>query len=183
MGRDLEAKKISIYFYAKKEIFDVDFLKNGIEKFIKLPVEIGYTIPLPQGAFNEKRKQFRAEFFTEDLLKIKKNNSIVLGLVDEDLYVEGLNFVFGLADSLKGTAVVAVKRLREEFYGRNEDKILFMNRVLKECVHEIGHLFGLPHCNDPYCIMFFSNTLGDTDRKGLGFCKRCTKKLKELKIY
>ncbi len=48
---------------------------------------------------------------------------------------------------------------------------------MKTIVHEIGHSLGLPHCSDPNCIMFFSNWLGDTDRKSKFFCEKCKEKL------
>lgn len=46
---------------------------------------------------------------------------------------------------------------------------------MKEAVHELGHTFGLVHCIDPKCVMFFSNSLADTDNKNTKFCKKCIK--------
>jgi archaemetzincin len=57
----------------------------------------------------------------------------------------------------------------------DDDSALFDARVLKEAVHEYGHTLGLGHCVDPGCVMHFSNTLADTDRKGDWFCPRCAK--------
>ena len=91
---------------------------------------------------------------------------------DVDLYVPGLNFVFGEADILKGIAIISLARLREEFYGLPSNEDLFKERALKEAVHELGHLYGLRHCTDPDCVMNFSNTLYDTDRKSCKFCFR-----------
>jgi archaemetzincin len=34
----------------------------------------------------------------------------------------------------------------------------------------LGHTYGLQHCSDPKCVMYFSNTLGETDRKRDKFC-------------
>jgi archaemetzincin len=31
----------------------------------------------------------------------------------------------------------------------------------------------LGHCENPRCVMFFSNSLMDTDGKGFEFCLRC----------
>jgi archaemetzincin len=42
----------------------------------------------------------------------------VLRLVDLDLYVPDLNFVFGLADPPGRRAVIALPRLRQSFYGK-----------------------------------------------------------------
>ncbi|MFN3466335.1 MAG: archemetzincin, partial [Candidatus Brocadiales bacterium] len=65
-------------------------------------------------------------------------------------------------------------RLRQEFYGRPVDLTLLKERMVKEAVHEIGHVWGMRHCPDPCCVMFFSNSLADTDRKSDTFCKNCT---------
>ncbi|MBI5166254.1 MAG: hypothetical protein HY998_00750 [candidate division NC10 bacterium] len=50
-------------------------------------------------------------------------------------------------------------------------------------VREVGcgkeDTYGLDHCRDFRCVMFFSNSLLDTDRKGPGFCPRCQKIRKE----
>ncbi len=49
--------------------------------------------------------------------------------------------------------------------------------MVKEAVHDLGHTCGLGHCRNPRCVMFFSNTLGDTDVKGPGFCAACREKV------
>ena len=38
-------------------------------------------------------------------------------------------------------------------------------------------VFGLPHCHRRDCVMFFSNTLADTDAKGWRFCDMCRRSL------
>jgi archaemetzincin len=52
----------------------------------------------------------------------------------------------------------------------NTNKSLFYQRIIKEAVHELGHAFGLKHCNYPMCVMHFSNSLPDTDIKQNSFC-------------
>jgi len=98
-----------------------------------------------------------------------------LGIVNHDLYVPELNFVFGEA-SWKAAAI-SLTRLRQEFYHLPENRSLFHQRILTEAVHELGHTYGLGHCENPRCVMFFSNSLMDTDRKGPAFCARCKSKL------
>jgi archaemetzincin len=44
-------------------------------------------------------------------------------------------------------------------------------------VHELGHVYGLGHCNRQACVMWFSNTLAETDRKGSRFCPVCARAL------
>jgi archaemetzincin len=99
----------------------------------------------------------------------------VLGIVDLDLYVPELNFVFGEAS--QRAAVISLARLRQEFYNLPQDQSLFHKRALTEAVHELGHTYGLGHCGNPLCVMFFSNSLIDTDRKGSKFCPKCGRNL------
>jgi predicted Zn-dependent protease len=47
-----------------------------------------------------------------------------------------------------------------------------LERAIKEAIHEAGHLDRLPHCPEPTCVMAFSNSIEDTDRKGRAFCSR-----------
>jgi archaemetzincin len=102
----------------------------------------------------------------------------ILGIVDYDLYVPELNFVLGEAS--QRTAVISLTRLRQEFYNLPQNRSLFQKRALIEAVHELGHTYGLGHCGNPLCVMFFSNSLIDTDRKGSEFCPKCGSKLNFL---
>ena len=122
-------------------------------------------IPLPIYAYDRFRQQCNStrileEFSTLDL------DGMVLGIVDVDLYVPGLDFVFGEADAENGLAVVSITRLKEDA----PDGGVFLSRVIKEAVHETGHLYGLRHCPDEKCVMFYSNCLEDTDRKSDKLC-------------
>ena len=69
--------------------------------------------------------------------------------------------------------VISLFRL---YFDADEER--FRGRALKEAMHELGHTFGLGHCADPGCVMWFSNTLGETDRKGAAYCPRCEKTLR-----
>lgn len=102
---------------------------------------------------------------------------MLLGVADVDLYVPSLNFVFGEADPARGVAVISLARLRPTFYRLQEDDRLFLERVGKEAVHELGHIFHLKHCTQRICVMFFSNSLADTDLKENEFCHRCRRYL------
>jgi archaemetzincin len=48
---------------------------------------------------------------------------------------------------------------------------------VKEAVHELGHTLRLAHCSNAGCVMYFSNSLDDTDRKGDTYCERCVARL------
>jgi len=153
----------------------LDALDKQLEKTFNSKVEIYEGMELPQDAFNPKRNQYFSTHILKKLHSFIKpgKQDKALGIADEDLYVNGLNFVFGEAELGAHFAIISMARLRQSFYGLPEDETLFLERTVKEAVHEIGHTYGLGHCPDPDCVMHFSNSLGDTDRKSASFCSRC----------
>lgn len=135
----------------------------------------GNAQPKPEYAFNPRRGQYSAD---EILQRLRLDGAErVLGVVDLDLYVPHLNYAFGLADQTSQRAVIALPRLHQRFYGLPEDPSRFLERAVKEAVHELGHTYGLNHCHDRRCGMAFSNSLTDTDYKGRAFCQECRSKL------
>jgi archaemetzincin len=137
------------------------------------PCCVGEALPAPEAALNPRRGQYAAEAILRQLQPGEADRA--LGVVDRDLYVPELNFVFGLADGAGRRAVIALPRLRERFYGKPDDKSaasLFLARAVKEAVHELGHTYEMRHCSDRRCVMAFSNSLVDTDYKSHAFCPR-----------
>ncbi len=155
----------------------LEMLQDDLSKIFARKVLIGKGKPLPDYAFNKKRNQHLSTAILKVIMEEREYMTYekVLGIVDQDLYVPELNFVFGEAG--QKAAVVSLTRLRQEFYRLPQDHNLFYKRTLTEAVHELGHTFGLGHCRNPRCVMFFSNSLLDTDRKGFEFCVECRRKL------
>ncbi len=132
-------------------------------------------LPIPANVFVLSRNQYRAYPFLLTLDKHVLRGTTGLGLINLDLFVPRLNFIFGLAQR-KGNALVALPRLDPLFYNLPQDNAVFLNRVLKECIHELGHVLGLDHCVG-HCVMRFSNTLSDTDAKPESFCSSCIERI------
>jgi archaemetzincin len=150
-------------------------LNTTLEKEFKCVCLTGSAIPIPPEAFNLSLKKYLGHRILARLPIPELG--YVLGVADLDLYVPGLNFIFGLADYRTRRAVIALPRLRQTFYGSPDELELFLPRAAKEAVHEMGHLYGLEHCQDRRCVMAFSNSLADTDYKNQGFCPRCVQKI------
>jgi archaemetzincin len=138
--------------------------------------------------YNLKRKQYKAAKILRKLIKKAKKYEIfkILGITEKDIYSRKYNFIFGLASRGSHAALISLARLRENFYlktgdvhrklGSNEE---FNERILKEAIHELGHTFRLKHCTN-FCVMQFSNSLADTDKKTAEFCELCLGNLKKF---
>jgi archaemetzincin len=152
------------------------FLQEGLARELGVVVRIEGHLPLPADC-PEGLSQYPGAPLLAALAAASKGAGMILGVTGVDLTAPGLNFVFGLADPPARCAVISLARLYPEFYGQPRNPALFKERAVKEAVHELGHLLGLDHCPDPACVMAFSNSLADTDRKGPGFCERCRERL------
>jgi len=153
----------------------LDALENDLEKTFNFKVERREAIKVPAETFSRVRGQYSSSQILNKLrgsVALEKQDKM-LGITDVDLYTEGLNFVFGEAELGGQMAIISLARLHQSFYSLPENKTLFLERAKKEAVHELGHVFGLAHCPDPECVMHFSNSLLDTDRKSASFCPRC----------
>ena len=151
-------------------------LKDRVGSIFHCPVEIKAGFGDLAQAYDLQRKQYLSSKLLACLEKAERESRVV-GIVDVDLYVPRLNFVFGEADMVSGTAIISLCRLRQEYYGLAPDEALFLERATKEIVHEVGHTFGLGHCPNNKCVMHFSNSLADTDLKEALFCNKCRPKI------
>ena len=142
----------------------LDHLQRELRAFDE--VVIASATPLPEMGFNPKRGQYRASSLFVACLR--EPGTRVLGVTEADLYETGLNFVFGFSQPGGRAAVISLARLHDP------DQTRFLERCLKEAVHEIGHTLGLAHDEDhARCVMKFSRNLEDTDRKGHDYCPDC----------
>lgn len=128
-----------------------------------------------QPVFDSYRRQYHS---TELLARLASFAHLhpgmkLLGVTSVDLYIPILTFVFGEAQLGGAAALLSTHRLSQEFYGLLPDNGLYLQRVEKEAVHELGHAFGLIHCQTSDCVMHFSNSVDMVDLKSRFFCPEC----------
>ena len=150
-------------------------IQSAVAETFGSETAIAPVVPLPASAWSSERKQYLSTAILDSLARMKQPGwERLLGIAGVDLYVPRLNFVFGEGDPRRGVAVFSLARLR----GSDE---LFQKRAATEAIHELGHTYGLTHCDDPHCVMWFSNTLSETDRKGTRLCSRHARELTTLR--
>jgi len=132
--------------------------------------------PVPKSAFDRKRNQYSSSSILNEIRSYASQNekfNRVLGVVDVDIFVPELNYVFGEAFCPGKAALVSLWRLKPQFYGEEAGLDVFLLRALKESIHEVGHTLGLMHCPKSLCVMHFSNSIFDTDKKQSLLCDQC----------
>ena len=158
-----------IGIYQQKSLDLFDLAERAIRGAFKQNSLHQGFISLPDEAYNHLRQQYDASIILDHIAEMQDPYRIYkLCLVKVDIYMPNMNFIFGLANPIRKTAIVSTYRL----VGNQKEE-----RISKEIVHEIGHLFGLTHCTNQECIMRFSKTVQDTDEKKKIFCSDCRSKI------
>jgi archaemetzincin len=186
----------SIYIVPIGDV-DVNYLNALVPKLqtrftTDVRVALEKKIPVPENAFDYDKQQYVSMYILSDMSKKLKFplNVKVLGVTNvdistpADLYSPETDtvFLFGQAFSKANMALISIRRMDPRYYvGGKPNDVLAIQRMQKEAIHELGHLFGLDNVYDLGCVMFLPKNLKELDRKTDSFCLECQKTFKELK--
>ena len=153
----------------------------------KVRLAMEKRMPIPDYAYDYEAKQYAAIYILSELIKMDVPEGVkILGVADVDLFLpkSDLPFIFGQAQygkSSKG-ALISILRMDPASYvdGKPNDKLL-TQRMIKEAIHELGHVFGLRNCNELECVMYLPRNLKELDNKTENFCLKCQKYYRALR--
>lgn len=152
----------------------LDAVETCIGACFGFPVRRLAPAPPPDVAWDAGRNQYDSSGLLRGILARTPPDAVrVLGVTAHDIFLPGLGFVFGQAQLGGRAAVISIARLHQEFYGFPPDRLLLLERVRTETVHELGHTFGLVHCRDPSCMMSLSTDVMRVDAKRPQPCRTC----------
>ncbi|MEI7525557.1 MAG: archaemetzincin family Zn-dependent metalloprotease [Mariniphaga sp.] len=161
--------------------FEQDFLEQIATA---VQTEFDCTVNIREGRidlgeyYDPARRQYNGNTLIKivDSMVFPEPNKI-LGLFNVDLFIPILTYIFGQAYLNGRSGIASVYRLSNERYGLPKNEQILLDRTKKEVIHELGHTFGLIHCDNPICVMRSSTYLEDVDQKKQHLCHKCLTKL------
>ena len=157
----------------------IDAVAARIQATFAVHAIVLHAKPLPELAFYQPRRRFRGERLIDWLEATRPARaSKVLGLMSRDLSVtKGRTYdwgVMGVAGLRRSSGVVSSYRLSRH----QASEALVKQRLCQVAVHELGHTFGLHHCDTPRCIMNDAEGgIASVDGSSGEFCQSCRRKL------
>ena len=171
---------ISIWWIGERDVPPevMEQVRAELARAYGVPAALGEPPGRPLDTFDAKRRQHLSSKILAWLLQAGgPPGAKLLGLTDQDLFIPILTYVFGEAQLGGRVAVASTARLREDLDPRDERG--FVARLVKEAVHEVGHAYGLVHCQVPRCVMSRCAGVRDVDEKSSQLCPRCRHRLGE----
>jgi archaemetzincin len=149
-------------------------LRTAIPKRLPVRCEIVPASLDPTPSYHAERQQFHSSEILERMQTlVRPRDWRLLAVAEVDLYIPILKYVFGEAQMGGPCALVSTYRLRQEFYGLEQDEALLRERLLKEAIHELGHTLHLRHCQDYRCAMASSHSVEWIDLRENRLCDAC----------
>ena len=168
------------YFFEIRNLGQYTFSKKLLSKGVKKEYKEIKGI-------NDKLSIHPTNKFYQMLIDIrsKEKLGVIIALTDLPIYSssdDNILFLFGETHLKHRCGVVSTFKLKEQYYDRQKDNVLFEQRVIKEIIHEIGHnLIGFTHCEENSCVMRFSKDIDEIDKKSYYLCETCKTKLNKIR--
>ncbi len=162
--------------YPEKD-FPADILRT-VELQFSVPVLLKEEHWDLSNYYEPSRRQYNANLLLHEIERgHASEQGKTLGLLNVDLFIPILTFIYGQAFLNGRCGLVSGYRLRNERYGMEPNEQIFATRLQKEIIHELGHAFGLIHCLNPSCVMRSSTYVEEIDQKNATFCLKCSRQL------
>ncbi len=124
-------------------------------------------------ALDTGRNQYHSTPVLEKLARKAPPGAIkVLAMTHVDLFIPILTHVYGEAQLGGKACIISTYRLKDSLPPMNAQEV-FLHRVVKEALHELGHTFNLRHCQNHTCMMHYCRSERDVDRKSDELCRYC----------
>lgn len=148
-------------------------ISREVGRIYGCPTELLSLLQDADFAFDAGRNQYYSTMILEKLATKTPSRALkTLGITHVDLFIPILTHVYGEAQLGGNTCIISTCRLKENLPAINPQGV-FLHRIVKEAIHELGHTFNLRHCPEHTCLMHYCRSERDVDRKSDDLCRHC----------
>lgn len=162
-----------------------DTIRKSIEDYYHFNTVVYEVVEMPKTSYiNIKTPRYRADSLLRFLRNIKPDSiNYIIGLTIKDISttkyatngeIKPPTFkykdwgVFGLAFCPGVSCVVSNFRIK------HPNKVIYIDRIKKITLHELGHNLGLHHCDNKNCFMTdAAESISTIDQVELNLCENC----------
>jgi archaemetzincin len=158
---------------------DMALVQQALVGFYNVQIKVLPRVDLPEEAYYEPRRRYRAEKLLPFLLgKLPSDGDRILGLTEVDISTDKGSIkdwgILGLANLGGKECVISAFRCHARAQEGAHAPIL----LAKVAVHEVGHTLGLDHCTTSGCLMEDACGLARTCDREFDICTQCRSKLR-----
>ena len=158
---------------------EIASVRQALVGFYNVRIRVLPRVDLPEQAYYEPRRRYRAEIILPFLLeKLPSDADRILGLTGVDISTEKGDIkdwgIIGKANLGGKECLVSAFRCRRRSTERLPPSIL----LAKVAVHEVGHTLGLDHCATRGCLMEDARGQLRTCERAFDICPHCRNRLK-----
>ena len=151
----------------------LETIRSEIKRIFGFNSEITSILEDLAFAYDLNRNQYHSTLILNHLAENPPPATVrIMAIVQVDLFIPILTYVYGEAQLGGKACVVSTFRLNEGLPATNIGNP-FLERIAKESIHELGHTFNLRHCRDHTCIMHYCRNEHDVDQKSNDLCRYC----------
>src|ERR1700733_11782442 len=172
-----QPKVVYIQPLGKVQKSSISLVKSAVEKFYHYKCIVKPAVNFTDDILADSKTRYEANRI---LSKYNSGENLLI-LTEKDIAVANPERhakewgIFGLGYQPGTTCVISTFRLK-----KNASKERFPDRLIKVCLHEIGHNLVLKHCTsgDKRCLMNDANgTIKEVDQEQVFLCHKCRKLL------
>jgi archaemetzincin len=149
----------------------INVITSSVKKFYGYKCVVNPKVDFTKDILADSKTRYEA---SRILSKFNSKQNLLI-ITEKDIACKNGNIpewgIFGLGYRPGVTCVVSTFRIK-----RKVSQDVFNDRLIKICLHEIGHNLGLDHCKsgDHRCMMNDANgTIKEVDEEQIFFCKNC----------
>jgi len=149
-------------------------VKSSVESFFGFSCQVKSKVEFTADILAGSKTRYEAS----KILEKYHSSDYLLILTEKDIACENGDIpewgIFGYGEITGTTCVVSTFRLK-----RKVSETVFLDRLKKVALHELGHNLGLDHCsNDSKCMMNDAKgTSKEMDNEKIWFCDKCRKQI------